>query len=412
MPEHKKISESAGSGDNANNTLVAGLGGGNTLVAGHGTDALYASFNLAQWQPAVTAGENFNVIVAPPVALSSTGPPIVPSASSLDHDFQILHPNDTTIQNQLNDFPTLASADGISQTDGNTGSTVGTDIQQTLENQSPSEQVGDLINTLLATQLNAGNDSPQQLETLAFLLAQDPAPNSQLIASLLYLAQPPQQNFNSNDAYLLQALLLNESYQLFGQQIQLTTQLNQLRVKPPPPFANWTNAQQAQLTFLTAEDNQVLADEIRVNNQLLDYSANNLLVGGSGTDSFYGFAGNDTILGGSGDQILVLQADGAIALGDDIANPNGIQVQVNGQALPYDLGDIGNISGINVVAVQTGNADGDTVDVNLATLPPGLTGLQVQLGNGDGDLIDATTLSARPHCSLAAATTPSRSAHR
>jgi hypothetical protein len=59
---------------------------------------------------------------------------------------------------------------------------------------------------------SAKDDRPNAaaLETVAFLLAQDAGPSSQLIANLLSLAQPPAENFTGNEPQLLDALVLDE----------------------------------------------------------------------------------------------------------------------------------------------------------------------------------------------------------
>jgi hypothetical protein len=62
------------------------------------------------------------------------------------------------------------------------------------------------------------------------------------------------------------------------------------------------------------------------------------------------------------------------------------------------------MTNIQVIAVQTGNANGDSVAVdNLSTLPAGLTGLSVQAGNGNGDMLDASTSPDAPISLLAGA---------
>ncbi len=51
------------------------------------------------------------------------------------------------------------------------------------------------------------------------------------------------------------------------------------------------------------------------------------------------------------------------------------------------------MSNIQVLGVQTGNANDDAVDINVQFLPSGFTGIYVQAGNGNGDVIDAHPLA-------------------
>ncbi|HEX4609043.1 MAG TPA: invasin domain 3-containing protein, partial [Urbifossiella sp.] len=123
--------------------------------------------------------------------------------------------------------------------------------------------------------------------------------------------------------------------------------------------------------------------------------------GGTGKDTFYNFNGNDTIAGGSGTNTLVLQGDGAITLAQDATNVNGVDVTIPGQngGQPWLVGDVGkvgnaSISNIQVVAVKTGSANGDTVAIgpSLAALPPGLNGLGIYLGSGNAT-VDASAFT-------------------
>ncbi len=380
-----------------NDTLVAGLGGTSTLVAGTGNDALYASYSQSEWQLAISAAaQDFNVVVVPPAQSGSNVQLISPQLQQNLENYFASDQDEQNVGDQVTNFAVLAAAQGLPGL-GTPGS-LQTLIDEYLSSLSPGTQVGALIYNLLNEQLTPGGQglpqqNPDELDTLAFLLAQDPRDDSQLIANLLSLDQPSQ-TFTTNEEALLVTLLVNEGYQLLAQgntyeNEYLAMQDDLAKVPQQTP------AQEAQLASLGALANDTFTNLIKINSDFL--GTENELVGGSGDDTFYNATGNDTIIGGAGpEQTLMIQADGTVNLtASDPSNPDeppdgkGIWVQINGGAA-FELGNgVNNISNINRVGVETGDQDGDTVNVDVPELPSSLTGLYVRLGDGDGDVIDA-----------------------
>ena len=80
------------------------------------------------------------------------------------------------------------------------------------------------------------------------------------------------------------------------------------------------------------------------------------------------------------------QGNNTISLSQDASNPNAVDYTVNGQTML--VGDTGNVSGIQTLAVQLGSGN-DTLTANFATLPAGLTALAVNCGGGT-DVVDAS----------------------
>jgi Ca2+-binding RTX toxin-like protein len=110
------------------------------------------------------------------------------------------------------------------------------------------------------------------------------------------------------------------------------------------------------------------------------------MVGGTGNDTFYNYHDNDTIQGGNGTNTLMFQGDGTINLQHVVVNgQDAVSVTVNDQQ--WVVGNIGNISHINVIGVQTLGGN-DTVTVNFGQWA-GL-GVYVQAGGGNV-LIDASS---------------------
>jgi Ca2+-binding RTX toxin-like protein len=164
-----------------------------------------------------------------------------------------------------------------------------------------------------------------------------------------------------------------------------------------------TPAQHSLLISLLNEDTLILQERIIVNqilgaNIVVDTlvggagadqlygspAAATWMTGGTGNDTFYNYNGNDTIQGGGGTNTLMFQGDGTISLVHvQVGGQDAVQVSINAQQ--WTVGNLGNISRLNAIGMQTLNGD-DTVTVNFGTWA-GL-GVYVQAGDGN-DLIDA-----------------------
>ncbi len=256
---------------------------------------------------------------------------------------------------------------------------------------------------LVPPQLLQGDDLSAQIEAL--------------------LVKQATQALNAADQQTLHDDLLKEFTGLYDQDSALVAQITALEKL----FGSLTTAQKQQLDSLYNQDILILQERIQFENYLNSYTitagdATNGPKGGFGTKMLIGLTGNntfhgdpvlptwmggngtffnyhpgDTITGGAGtDNTLMFQGDGAVKLTPDAGNAVDLAIPSLNGGVPFPVGNsVGNVSGIQFVGVQTGDADGDTVTLNflsngvLQSLPSGLKGVSVQLGNGNNDVIDA-----------------------
>ena len=131
---------------------------------------------------------------------------------------------------------------------------------------------------------------PNWLDTLAYLLAQDPATNQAVITTLFGLNVPPSQ-LTTDQGCLLQALLLNNWYGLSTAEAQLSAEWEVLATVSYGYALNSDQSSQLNdlTTQLTGVQSELFAVEESLDQLLAGGGLGNWLVGGSGSDTFYGY---------------------------------------------------------------------------------------------------------------------------
>jgi Ca2+-binding RTX toxin-like protein len=441
-----------------NDTLVGGYGA-NDLVGGSGNDSLYAYPDATVWHQAVTAAAVTpfpNVVLTYP---SSPVAPTAASGTQQGQIDTLLYDQQTQTGGltgtQLTSLRPLLNAafaqDLLGNSSGN--ETIGDEIvilQNVIQTQNSEDGQGEtvvqravltylqsLTSTTLIGDEVASLLQPGAITTesqglgLAYLLELDQPIDSAISSILLDLQDNQANGLASSQSALLEYVFQAEFDELYLEDSSLSRQIEQTFVGAT------SSAEQIQLSFLTSADNAILAERQIVNDYLGGLPADSL-VAGSGTDSLYGnptlptwmigdttavptstspeivtfynYHTDDTVQGGNGRNTILIEGDGSFTISSDNNSSdseaaNAVVITLTsaqgGKTQQWLLGDIGHpdgdITGVQFIGVQTGNADGDTVDLSLNTdssgetsLPPGLTGLKVQLGNGNRDVIDAS----------------------
>jgi Ca2+-binding RTX toxin-like protein len=380
------------SGSSGNDTLVGG-NGFNSLIAGNGTDLLYDYPDSASWNLAVQqAATNFNVRL-----ISPFGP--TQGNAGQDQIWTLLD----TLQTQPQGFTTTQQVT----------------LSSLLDQQLQALGVTDTTGAQILTQLyNLQTQNPYQgnIQQLVRWLDEDPIVHNDLEQIFLSLLDNPGQGLSHNQNYLWVNLLADDLTSDASQESQVAQQIKDLAAID---FIAGSETA-AQFTLLANESFTLSGDEGLVSKLLgatnaadslqagngVDYLYGNpglptWMAGGGGQDTFFNFNGHDTILGGNGNQNTVMfRGDGTFNLQPD-SNLAALDVSLtdpSNNTTTWVVGNIktasGSITNVQVIGVQTGDANKDMVNVNVATLPAGLTGIYVKAGNGTGDIIDAHTVAA------------------
>ena len=389
------------SGSAGNDTLVGG-NGFNVLLGGNGTtDYLYDYPDHASWNEAVqqAAAAPFDVHLDSPFGPSSASQdPVWPLLNSLETD-----PQAFTATQQMS-------------------------LSALLEQQLQALRVTDATGAQIEAQLyDLQTQSAYQgnITQLVGWIAEDPIAHGDLEQILGSLLDNPAVGLTHNQQYLWRNLLAGDLASDAAQELQVAQQIMDLAAVDYADSFIAGSETAAQFTFLANEsytlsaaeglDSKLLgatnaADTLLAGNGT-DYLYGNPALptwmgGGGGKDTFYNPNGQDTVLGGEGnDNTLMFQGDGAFTLQPDTGLPaidinlTTPQTATDGRSTSsWAAGNFStateSIGNIQVIGVQTGNASGDTVVVNVQTLPAGLMGIYVQAGSGKGDVIDASQLEA------------------
>jgi Ca2+-binding RTX toxin-like protein len=202
---------------------------------------------------------------------------------------------------------------------------------------------------------------------------------------------------------------IEELGQLQTQEEALYNQIVQLQTADTSKLTSDEQAATASLKSALSQFQLVNQELINAAGLLGGTAITDSLVGGDGSDIMYGGAGstymqggslhnvfynfddNDTVKGNNAGDVLAFTGDGAITVAADQTGLEGVDYVTipadnGGQPIEIDTAT-GTVSGIGIIEIDLGDADGDSVTVTTA----GLAGLSLQVDCGAGtDTVDTT----------------------